>query len=156
MLCPICSGDFQQPEGLCPDCGCGLVPASLDMSVDPEPIPDGSTELVELCRPRLFSLAMLIKQILEQNGVPAMVPGANAFSVMPHLAFSGEMRVMVSSNHLEYARQLYSAYFEGDNGADYHAEWRSDYDFDAECRDAGDAEYDGDAGSDGEYDDEEF
>ena len=156
MLCPICSGDFQQAEGLCPDCGCGLVPASLDMTVDRGAILDGRTELVELCRPRLFSLAMLIKQILEQNGVPAMVPGANAFSVMPHLAFSGEMRVMVSSNHLEYARQLYSAYFEGDSDADYHAEWRGDDECDAECVNADNAEYDSDARSDWEYDDEEF
>jgi|SRR5262244_2391585 len=112
MLCPICSEDFQHPEVACPDCGCGLVPASLDAGAGTPVEPDIRSEPVELCRPRLYSLAMLIKQTLEQNGVAAMVLGANAFSVMPHLAFSGEMRVIVNSQQLEYAREVYAAYFQ--------------------------------------------
>jgi hypothetical protein len=141
MLCPICSEDFQQQEALCPDCGCGLVPASLDTTVDTRVTPDNSIELVELCRPRLYSLAMLIKQILEQNGVAAFVPGANAFSVMPHLAFSGEMRIMVSSDQFDYARQLYSAYFEGDSNTLYDSQCGSNAD-QSGCND--DARYDWD------------
>src|SRR5262245_27351979 len=122
MLCPICSGDFQLSEWLCPDCGCGLVPASVEAGDGAHPDPDNRSELVELCRPRLYSLAMLIKQTLEQNGVAAMVPGANAFSVMPHLAFSGELRVIVNSRQLEYARAIYVAYFQGDGDGHYGEE----------------------------------
>lgn len=119
MLCPICSLDFQLQEDFCPDCGCGLVPASLEAGREFDSEPDNSAELAELCRPRLYSVAMLIKQMLEQNGVAAIVLGGNAFSVMPHLAFSGEMRVMVSASQLEYARELYSAYFQNDGDTDY-------------------------------------
>ena len=119
MLCPICSADFQLPEAYCPACGCGLVPASLETRPDPEPEVDDTLDLVELCRPRLYSLAMLIKQTLEQNGVLAMILGGNAFSVMPHLAFSGEMRILVDAAQLEYARKLYAAYFQNSGETDF-------------------------------------
>ena len=130
MLCPICSADFQLAEANCPACGCGLIPASLESSPDPGPDSDTGTDsgptLVELCRPRLYSLAMLIKQTLDQNGVPAMVLGGNAFSVMPHLAFSGEMRVMVRRAQLERACELYAAYFQNEGETDYDDEVRLD------------------------------
>jgi len=158
MLCPICSEDFQQTEARCPDCGCGLVPASLD-TLDGGAPSDTGAELVELCRPRLYSLAMLIQQILEQNGVTAIVPGANAFSVMPHLAFSGEMRVMVSVDQLEYARQLYSAYFESDSDTQYDSQCYSNADYNPELESTADeAEYEHEASYTDErhddYDDE--
>jgi len=69
--------------------------------------------LIELCRPKLYPLAMLIKETLEQNGVRVVVSGANSLSVLPHLAFSGELRVLVGSDQIEFARELYHAYFEG-------------------------------------------
>jgi len=122
MLCPICSGDFQSPEASCPGCGCELVPTSIDPGADLELPPESGDELAELCRPRLYALAMLIQQALEQNGVAAIVLGGNAFSVMPHLAFSGEMRVLVSRAQLEYAHQLYSAYFQNDGETEYDEE----------------------------------
>jgi hypothetical protein len=65
---------------------------------------------------------MLIKQTLDLNGVPAIVLGGNAFSVMPHLAFSGEMRVMVKGGQLAEARELYAAYFENDGETEYDDE----------------------------------
>jgi hypothetical protein len=126
------------------------VPASL-ATPDGGAAPGGGAELVELCRPRLYSLAMLIQQILEQNGVAAIVPGANAFSVMPHLAFSGEMRVMVSSDQLEYARQLYSAYFESDSDTEYDSQCDGNAEYDAECDGIVDEE---ESGKDDPYNDE--
>jgi ABC-type transport system substrate-binding protein len=77
------------------------------------------TTFVELCRPHAYPVAMLIKQMLEQNGVNVIVQGANAISVQPHLAFGGELRVMVDGQQLEFARQLYQAYFESDTEVDY-------------------------------------
>jgi len=76
-------------------------------------------EFVELCRPRLFPVAMLVKQTLEQNGVRVMVQGAHSLSLQPHLAFGGELRILVDSGQLEYARALYRAYFENEDGTDY-------------------------------------
>src|SRR5215467_13402633 len=122
MLCPICSGDFQQTEPLCPACGCGLVPASIVVEPKLQSDRQVGEALVELCRPRLYSVAMLIKQPLEQNGVAAIIPGANSFAIMPHLSFSGEMRVMVFADQLDYAREIYAAYFQGDGETNYNDE----------------------------------
>jgi len=100
---------------------------------------------------------MLIQQILEQNGVTAFVPGANAFSVMPHLAFSGEMRVMVSRDQLEYARQLYSAFFESDIDTDYDSQC-GNAEYASECDGKVDEEESGNNApyNNNEYDGEEF
>ncbi|GEM_PF-1186489 len=120
-LCPICAGEFLVPEPLCPDCGCNLVPEKMSdtiTQVKSERQPR-NLEFVELCRPRLYPVAMLIKQTLEQNGVITLVQGANAISVMPQLAFGGELRVLVDKEKLEYARALYQSYFEGDGDTDY-------------------------------------
>src|SRR5215467_14151998 len=119
-LCPICSDEFYGIEDLCPTCGCGLVPSAIESAEARETRQQaGPVRFTELCRPKLYPVAMLIKQTLEQNGISAVVNGANSLSVLPHLAFSGELRVMVPSNQLEFARELYHAYFEGDKDADY-------------------------------------
>lgn len=76
-------------------------------------------EYVELCRPKLIPVAQLIKQTLEHNGVPTIVQGGNALSLLPHLAFGGELRVLVDKQQLSYARQLYEAYFENQEEIDY-------------------------------------
>jgi hypothetical protein len=116
MLCPICAEEFLKPVVVCSGCGCNLVPGSLDPEADElfeaEKRP---VEFVELCRPRSFPVAMLIKQTLEQNGVVAIVHGGHSLSVLPHLAFGGEMRVLVDSERLDYARTLYRAYFESED-----------------------------------------
>lgn len=79
-------------------------------------------EFVELCRPWTHPEAMLIKQTLEQNHVAVMIQGMHSLSVMPHLAFGGQLRVLVARQQLEYARALYKAYFESDEDIDYIAE----------------------------------
>jgi hypothetical protein len=117
MLCPICAGEFQPQEPFCPGCGCGLIPATLEQTV--VATRKETVELVELCRPRLYPVAMLIKQTLEQHGVTVLIKGGHSISVMPHLAFGGELRVLVDSDQIEYARALYEAYFESDEETDY-------------------------------------
>jgi hypothetical protein len=118
-LCPICSGEFYELEALCPACGCGLVPSTLEAE-GVEAIEEyRQIRFVELCRPKLYPLAMLIKQTLETNGVPVIVKGGNSLSVLPHLAFSGELRVLVASDQLDFARELHHAYFEGSQETDY-------------------------------------
>ena len=76
-------------------------------------------EFVELCRPKLYPVALFIKETLEQNGVITFVKGGNAISLFPHLAFGGELRVLVDREQLEFARQLYQAYFENQEDIDY-------------------------------------
>ena len=76
-------------------------------------------QFVELCRPRLYPVAMLIKQTLETHDVSVIIQGGHSLSVMPNFAFMGEIRVLVESDQLEYARALYAAYFESDEEIDY-------------------------------------
>lgn len=115
MLCPICAGEFSCSVSECPGCGSSLVPSSLSEDIGGlEIATDGAraTEFVELCRPRAFPVAMIIKDVLERNGVVVLVHGGHALSVLPHLAFAGELRVMVTRRQADFARQLYRAYFE--------------------------------------------
>ena len=105
----------------CPGCGCGLVPSQVVEGH--QGAADKSkakrVELVELCRPRAFPVAMLIKQMLEQNGVAAAIQGGQSLSMLPHLVFGGELRVFVARDQLDYARALYKAYFESDGEIDF-------------------------------------
>ncbi len=121
MLCPICAEEFQPHLSACPGCGCGLVPATLEKNLYAETDEPAAepVEFAELCRPRLFPVAMLIKQTLEQHGVTALIHGGHSISVMPYLAFSGEMRVLVAKRQLSQAKELYKAYFESDDETDF-------------------------------------
>jgi len=124
LLCPICAGEFQLRLESCPNCECGLVAWTLDEKVSHE-IADSCAEpvrFVALCQPAIYPVAMLIKQMLEQHEVVVLIRGGNSLSVMPHLAFGGELRVLVDSRQFEYARALYEAYFEAEDGTDYISE----------------------------------
>ena len=76
-------------------------------------------KFVELCRPQSYPEAMFIKETLEQNHVTVLIQGVHSLSLMPHLAFGGQLRVLVGRDQLEYAQALYKAYFESDEGTDY-------------------------------------
>lgn len=122
MLCPICAGEFEISAADCPSCGCNLVASTMeDDSFSDSDAGDGF-EFVEMCRSRGHPVAMLIKQTLEQNGVTVILHGGNFISVLPSLAFGGELRVLVPRDQLEYARELYVAYFEGGEESDFARE----------------------------------
>ncbi len=121
MLCPICAGEFETHSGMCLSCGCVLVPSTLneESGGGTESVERREVEFVELCRPQSQPQAMFIKQTLEQNHVVVMIQGLHSLSLMPHLAFGGQLRVLVGRHQLEYAQALYKAYFESDEGTDY-------------------------------------
>lgn len=121
MLCPICAGEFTKQASDCPNCGCNLVPEMMDSEsvVATRAEPSDTIEFVELCRPRFYPIAMLIKQTLERHGIAVYVPGANTLSLLPQLAFGGELRVLVDREQCDFARELYKAYFENDEDIDY-------------------------------------
>ena len=127
MLCPICAGEFHSPGIDCPTCGCTLIPETMSS----EPLvatrrnPVEQIQFVELCRPRIYPIALLIKQTLEQHGIHVLVHGGNAASLMPQLAFGGELRVMVDREQYEFAREVYKSYFDNDENLDYIMESES-------------------------------
>jgi len=122
MLCPICAGEFETHSGVCLSCGCVLVPSTLNeeaSGMTETAAEKKDVEFVELCRPQSNPEAMFIKETLEQNNVTVLIQGVHSLSLMPHLAFGGQLRVLVGRDQLEYAQALYKAYFESDEGTDY-------------------------------------
>jgi Zn-finger protein len=122
MLCAICGGEFEGDSSVCGSCGCPLVPGTLSEQTIreiEEAAEDKEIQFCELCRPWTHPEAMLIKQTLEQNNVAVLIQGVHSLSVMPHLAFGGQLRVLVGRRQLEYARTLYRAFFENDEETDY-------------------------------------
>ena len=116
MLCPICAGEFETHAGVCLNCDFVLIPSTLNQET-PGKIKAAQkreVEFVELCRPQTNPEAMFIKDTLEQNNVAVLIQGVHSLSLMPHLAFGGQLRVLVGRNQLEYAQALYKAYFESD------------------------------------------
>lgn len=115
MLCPICAGEFESEAGLCLKCDFVLIPTTITQ--DPagkKPANKKEVQFVELCRPQTNPEALFIKDTLEQNNVVVMIQGMHSLSLMPHLAFGGQLRVLVAQDQLEYAAALYKAYFESD------------------------------------------
>jgi hypothetical protein len=121
MLCPICGGEFETHSGVCLSCGCVLVPSTLNeaLGMTETATEKREVEFVELCRPQSNPEALFIKETLEQNNVTVLIQGMHSISLMPHLAFGGQLRLLVGRNQLEYAQALYKAYFESDEGTDY-------------------------------------
>lgn len=124
MLCPICAGEFDVDASVCPTCAFKLVPSALredagDLNDTGE---RRDVQFVELCRPLMYPVAMLVKQTLEQNGVTVMIHGEHSLSVQPHLVFGGQLRILVADDQLEFARELHKAYFESDEEIDYTGE----------------------------------
>lgn len=124
MLCPICADEFAGSQAICPACGFDLFPVTMDprTAAELDELERRPVEYVELCRPRLFPVAMLIKQVLEQHDVGVIVQGGHSLSVMPHLAMFGELRVLVDSDRLDLARHVYQAYFETGDDAEFAVE----------------------------------
>ena len=124
MLCPICADEFAGSQSHCPACGFDLFPVTIDehSAAELEAATRRPVDYVELCRPRLYPVAMLVKQVLEQHDVHVIVQGAHSLSVLPHLAMFGELRVLVDSEQLDLARRVYAAYFETDDDVEFSAE----------------------------------
>src|SRR3954447_16699476 len=124
MLCPICADEYAGSQSHCPACGIDLFPVTMNeqTAAELDAIERRPVEYVELCRPRLYPVAMLIKQLLEQHDVCVIVQGAHSLSVMPHLALLGELRVLVESERLDLAQRIYAAYFETGEDIDFSAD----------------------------------
>jgi hypothetical protein len=124
MLCPICAGEFETQSFACLRCGCELVPSSISdiPTFQDEVTSTRDVEFVELCRPLSNPEAMFIKATLEQNNIAVIIQGIHSSWVMPHLAFGGQLRLLVDREQFEYASAIYKAYFESEEDIDYSSE----------------------------------
>ncbi len=109
MLCPICAGEFETLSEVCSSCGCVLVPSTLNAEargMTKTASEKKDVEFVELCRPQSNPEAMFIKETLEQNNVTVLIQGMHSLSLMPHLAFGGQLRVLVRVRGLSPANHI--------------------------------------------------
>jgi hypothetical protein len=103
--CPSCRAEYQRGVKRCADCNAELVNV-----LPPEGAEGDETELVQLAVFPNASEARLIQEILENNGIEAVLRGdtdpiGNVTGIGPAL--------LVEEGVLPQAREIYEAYFAG-------------------------------------------
>lgn len=108
--CPNCRTEYQRSVKRCVDCNADLVDA-----LPPEGEADAETELVKLAVFPNAAEARLVQEILENNGIEAVLRGdtdpiGNVTGIGPAL--------LVEEIALPQAREIYEAYFAGGGDSD--------------------------------------
>jgi hypothetical protein len=108
--CPSCRTEYQRGVKRCADCNAELVNV-----LPPEGAEGDETELVQLAVFPNASEARLIQEILENNGIEAVLRGdtdpiGNVTGIGPAL--------LVEEGVLPQAREIYEAYFAGGGESD--------------------------------------
>jgi hypothetical protein len=75
MFCPRCSAEYREEIDSCPDCEVLLV-----AELPPE---DPDADLVPIFETADVSLLPIVKSLLESAGIPCVVQGEEALSVLP-------------------------------------------------------------------------
>jgi hypothetical protein len=109
-VCPNCHAECQEGSSHCRSCGVELA-ASLTVQ---EPVESDTTEieLVELAGFPNASAAEMIQELLESNGISTVIRGY----ADPIGTTSGAepATLLVDKNDLAQAREIYEAFFAGD------------------------------------------
>ncbi len=110
LYCPNCQTEYKPPALCCDACKVDLVeslppPEGTDADT-------GGLELVELAEFSNVSEAEMIKELLEQNGIRAVLRG----EIDPIGAASGAepTTLLIEERDFPQAHELYEAYFAGD------------------------------------------
>ena len=107
-FCPTCRIEYQSGVKRCADCDAELVDALPE-----EDKPAGDTGLVQLAVFPSAAEARLIQELLENNGIEAVLRGdmdpiGNVISTAPAL--------LVDEAALPQAKEIYEAFFAGSDG----------------------------------------
>jgi len=107
-FCPTCRIEYQSGVKRCADCDAELVDALPE-----EDKPAGDTSLVQLAVFPSAAEARLIQELLENNGIEAVLRGdmdpiGNVISTAPAL--------LVDEAALPQAKEIYEAFFAGSDG----------------------------------------
>jgi putative signal transducing protein len=110
-FCPNCRAEYKQGITHCPDCDADLVETLPEETQDIE-----GTALVELASFPMVSEAEMIQELLEGNDIRTVLRG----EVDPIGATSGAAptTLLVEEKELERAREIYEAFFAGEETED--------------------------------------
>lgn len=108
LFCPNCRTEYRQEFTRCSDCGAALVaelPAWPEME---QPVPE--LQLVKLTEFLTPTEAEMVKELLEEEGIPALVRGQSD----PLGVVSGAQPValLVAEPDLGRATEIYEAFFD--------------------------------------------
>jgi hypothetical protein len=109
MICPVCEGEYELGVTKCPDDNANLV-EKLSHSHD-----SSEARFVPLHNLGSPAEAEMVNDILHQNGIRSVVKsgGADAFSPLLSASADGAM-ILVDERDADRAREVYSAFFGGD------------------------------------------
>ncbi len=107
MFCPRCASEYLEGITECEDCGVKLV-AEL-------PKFEHSDEPLKMLRVTGPTEAPMIEELLENNGIEAILQGQAAAATIPAAGDLNEVRIWVSASHAAHANELIEAFFDDDS-----------------------------------------
>lgn len=111
VICPSCHAEVGSGASICESCGADLA-GSLPEESTGEGAGGASVELVELATFPNFPEAEMIQELLEANGIQAVLRGeADPIGLASGATPS---TLLVNSTDLPAARQIYEDFFAGD------------------------------------------
>src|SRR5947207_3024384 len=108
--CPKCGAEYAEGAEKCAKCGAALGPGSLPADQATEKVGSGETECVRVFRgPTAQMEADLAKNVLQEEGIPCVLPGEEMASVLPGVDL---VQLWVRREDAEEATEILKDFFD--------------------------------------------
>lgn len=107
-FCPQCRIPYRQGFSQCSECGASLVASLPDLPEGEETLHEFHlVKVVEFLTP---TEAAMIRELLEENGIPALVQGQS--DPLGIVSGAQPVALLVAEDDLEQATEIYEAFFD--------------------------------------------
>lgn len=130
--CPQCGVEYRDDAKECLDCGAALAAGRPPAPAKgPEPTPNAKVVPIRVFRgPTAMMEAELARNVLETQGIPAILPGETSAEILPGVDI---VQVVVNEQDAEEAAGILASYFDRETASDAPEPIeRSDTDIDPE------------------------